>query len=345
MSAEPLLPGRSYLMKIGARTVAGLGHRAQAPHRRRQSRQARRQDAGAQRGRLLQSRAHRAGRLRPLCGEPRDRGLHPDRPRHQRNGGGGDDRPRPAPRHQHPPPGPRRRRARRTRRSSTSGRRSCGSPAFPAPASRRSPIWSRASCIARGVHTAMLDGDNVRHGLNKDLGFTAADRVENIRRIAEVARLMTDVGLIVLTSFISPFRAERKLAREIAAPGEFVEIYVVDAAGDGDRPRSQGALQAGAGGRDQEFHRRRPALRGARGGRTDARRVDLVGRGARRPRHRRARGARADRSALGGPAPPPPLVRAHCAMAENGPRWRRSRLRGSRAERAGPERVVLGELR
>ena len=78
----------------------------------------------------------------------------------------------------------------------------------------------------RGVHTALLDGDNVRHGLNKDLGFTAADRVENIRRVAEVARLMTDAGLIVLTSFISPFRAERRLAREIAAAGEFVEIYV-----------------------------------------------------------------------------------------------------------------------
>jgi bifunctional enzyme CysN/CysC len=79
---------------------------------------------------------------------------------------------------------------------------------------------------ARGVHTALLDGDNVRHGLNKDLGFTAADRVENIRRIAEVARLMTDAGLIVLTSFISPFRAERRLAREIAAAGEFLEIFV-----------------------------------------------------------------------------------------------------------------------
>ena len=79
---------------------------------------------------------------------------------------------------------------------------------------------------ARGVHTALLDGDNVRHGLNKDLGFTAADRVENIRRVAEVARLMTDAGLIVLTSFISPFQAERRLAREIAAEGEFVEIFV-----------------------------------------------------------------------------------------------------------------------
>jgi bifunctional enzyme CysN/CysC len=79
---------------------------------------------------------------------------------------------------------------------------------------------------ARGVHTALLDGDNVRHGLNKDLGFTAGDRVENIRRVAEVARLMTDAGLIVLTSFISPFRAERRLAREIAMAGEFIEIFV-----------------------------------------------------------------------------------------------------------------------
>ena len=83
-----------------------------------------------------------------------------------------------------------------------------------------------STLLARGVHTALLDGDNVRHGLNKDLGFTAADRVENIRRVAEVARLMTDVGLIVLASFISPFRAERRLAREIAAAGEFIEIYV-----------------------------------------------------------------------------------------------------------------------
>jgi bifunctional enzyme CysN/CysC len=83
-----------------------------------------------------------------------------------------------------------------------------------------------AKLHARGVHTIMLDGDNVRHGLNKDLGFTAADRVENIRRVAEVARLMTDAGLIVLCSFISPFRAERQLARELAAPGEFLEIFV-----------------------------------------------------------------------------------------------------------------------
>ncbi|WP_428395835.1 sulfate adenylyltransferase subunit CysN [Lichenicoccus sp.] len=75
-------------------------------------------------------------------------------------------------------------------------------------------------------HTFLLDGDNVRHGLNKDLGFTEADRIENIRRVGEVARLMTDAGLIVITAFISPFRAERQLVRDMMAPGEFIEIHV-----------------------------------------------------------------------------------------------------------------------
>jgi bifunctional enzyme CysN/CysC len=79
---------------------------------------------------------------------------------------------------------------------------------------------------ALGRHTYMLDGDNVRHGLNKDLGFTDADRVENIRRVAEVTRLMVDAGLIVLVSFISPFRSERRMARELLEAGEFVEIFV-----------------------------------------------------------------------------------------------------------------------
>ena len=75
-------------------------------------------------------------------------------------------------------------------------------------------------------HTFLLDGDNVRHGLNKDLGFTEADRIENIRRVGEVAKLMTDAGLIVLTAFISPFRAERKMVREMLSEGEFIEILV-----------------------------------------------------------------------------------------------------------------------
>ena len=79
---------------------------------------------------------------------------------------------------------------------------------------------------ALGRHTYLLDGDNVRHGLNRDLGFTDADRVENIRRVAEVARLMADAGLIVMVSFISPFRAERRMARALFESGEFFEVYV-----------------------------------------------------------------------------------------------------------------------
>jgi bifunctional enzyme CysN/CysC len=75
-------------------------------------------------------------------------------------------------------------------------------------------------------HTFLLDGDNVRHGLNKDLGFTDADRVENIRRVGEVSKLMTDAGLIVITAFISPFRSERDMVRQLIQSGEFYEIHI-----------------------------------------------------------------------------------------------------------------------
>ena len=75
-------------------------------------------------------------------------------------------------------------------------------------------------------HVCLLDGDNVRHGLNKDLGFTDADRVENIRRVAEVGKLMVDAGLIVIAAFISPFRSERRMVREMMEPGEFVEVHI-----------------------------------------------------------------------------------------------------------------------
>jgi len=81
-------------------------------------------------------------------------------------------------------------------------------------------LWSRA------VRTYLLDGDNVRHGLNSDLGFTQEDRAENIRRVAEVSKLMVDAGLVVITAFISPFCAERELARKLFADGEFVEVFV-----------------------------------------------------------------------------------------------------------------------
>ena len=79
---------------------------------------------------------------------------------------------------------------------------------------------------AAGRHTMLLDGDNVRHGLNRDLGFTEADRVENIRRAGEVAKLMTEAGLIVLCSFISPYHAEREMVRRLVPEGEFIEVFV-----------------------------------------------------------------------------------------------------------------------
>jgi len=80
--------------------------------------------------------------------------------------------------------------------------------------------------VSMGRHTYLLDGDNVRHGLNKDLGFTAQDRVENMRRVGEVAKLMVDAGLIILASFISPFRAERRMVRDLFKPEEFIEVFV-----------------------------------------------------------------------------------------------------------------------
>ena len=80
--------------------------------------------------------------------------------------------------------------------------------------------------LGSGAHSMLLDGDNVRHGLNRDLGFTDTDRVENIRRLGEVAKLMADAGLIVITAFISPFRADRQMAREIAAPHSFIEVFI-----------------------------------------------------------------------------------------------------------------------
>ena len=80
--------------------------------------------------------------------------------------------------------------------------------------------------FSQGFHTYLLDGDNVRHGLNKDLGFDHASRVENIRRIGEVSKLMVDAGLIVITAFISPFRSDRDMVRAMFEPGEFIEVFL-----------------------------------------------------------------------------------------------------------------------
>ena len=101
-----------------------------------------------------------------------------------------------------------------------------------------------AALHARGVHTMLLDGDNVRHGLNRDLGFTEADRVENIRRVGEVAKLMTDAGLIVLCSFISPFRAERRMVRELLGERRIHRGVRRYAARGMHRARPQGPLSS-----------------------------------------------------------------------------------------------------
>jgi len=102
-------------------------------------------------------------------------------------------------------------------------------------------------------HTFLLDGDNVRHGLNKDLGFTDADRVENIRRVGEVAKLMTDSGLIVITAFISPFRAERDMVRSMMAPGEFVEVHIDTPLGAAEKRDVKGLYKKARAGQLKNF--------------------------------------------------------------------------------------------
>ncbi len=116
---------------------------------------------------------------------------------------------------------------------------------------------------ALGRHTYVLDGDNVRHGLNKDLGFTDADRVENIRRVGEVSKLMVDAGLIVLVSFISPFRSERRMARELLEPGEFLEVFIDTPLAEAEKRDPKGLYAKARAGELQELHRHRLALRAA----------------------------------------------------------------------------------
>jgi bifunctional enzyme CysN/CysC len=106
---------------------------------------------------------------------------------------------------------------------------------------------------AMGRHTFLLDGDNVRHGLNKDLGFTDADRVENIRRVGEVAKLMADAGLIVLTAFISPFRAERQMVRAMFPPGEFIEIWIDTPLAEAERRDVKGLYRKARAGELRNF--------------------------------------------------------------------------------------------
>jgi bifunctional enzyme CysN/CysC len=106
---------------------------------------------------------------------------------------------------------------------------------------------------ARGLHTYVLDGDNVRHGLNRDLGFTPADRAENVRRVAEVAKLMVDAGLIVIAALVSPFRAGRQAARALMAPGEFIEVHVDAPDAVAERRDPKGLYEKARDGRLPDF--------------------------------------------------------------------------------------------
>ncbi len=161
----------------------------------------------------------------------------------------------------------------------------------------------------RGHHTYLLDGDNVRHGLNRDLGFTDADRVENIRRVAEVAKLMLDAGLIVIVSFISPFRSERQMARGLFDEGQFLEVFVDTPLAVAEERDTKGLYRKARSGELANFTGHRFALRAARGPRDPAGHDRRGGAGQRDASDRGARVPRAGPASLvraaGRPAGPP----------------------------------------
>ena len=226
MADDPMYRGRNYLMRIGSQlataTVAPLKYKLNVNSLEHvAATKLELNEIG-----VVRPRARPRRRLRPLRREPRDRRLHPHRPHHQRHGRRGDDPLRAAAlgttcAGRRSTSTRRRARRRRARR-----RACCGSPACPARASRRSPTSSRPSCTASAATPTCSTATTSATGSTRTSASPQADRVENIRRVAEVARLMTDAGLIVLVSFISPFRSERRMARELMEEGEFLEVFV-----------------------------------------------------------------------------------------------------------------------
>ena len=226
MSEEPAFPGRSYLLKVGSQlvpaTITDLKFRTNVNTL---------EQTAATKVELnevatVTIATDKPIAFDPLCQQCADRRLHPDRPADQRDAGRGHDRIRPAPGAEPDLPVLRREPRRARRDEGADSRGSSGSPGLSGSGKSSIANLLEKRLTAEGTHAYILDGDNVRHGLNKDLGFTEAARVENIRRVAEVAKLMADAGLIVLVSFISPFENERRLAREIAGDIDFVEVYV-----------------------------------------------------------------------------------------------------------------------
>jgi adenylylsulfate kinase len=140
-------------------------------------------------------------------------------------------------------------------REAVSGHKACTIWMTGLPASGKSTlaVALEQALWQRGVHAYVLDGDNVRHGLNKDLGFSPEDRNENIRRIGEVAKLFTTAGVINITAFISPYRADRDQARRIMSDGEFIEVYVDCALGECERRDPKGHYKKARAGEMKEF--------------------------------------------------------------------------------------------
>ena len=226
MGESRVLPGRPYLLKIGARTVGVDDRPAEV--------QGQRQHAGAHRGArrcelneigVCRSRPRPADRVRSLRREPRHGRLHPDRPHHQRHGRRRAAALRAAPVAEHALAGDR---GRQAGARGAQGPRPCVVWFTGLSGAGKSTIANlvEKKLHALGRHTYLLDGDNVRHGLNKDLGFTEADRVENIRRVAEVARLMVDAGphRARVVHLAVPGRAGR--CPRTGRGGEFCEVFV-----------------------------------------------------------------------------------------------------------------------
>ena len=227
MADEPMLRGRNYLMRVGtADRHARRSRRSSTRSTSTRSSTSPRTTLELNEIGVVDLELVEADRVRPVRREPRHRRLHPDRPDDEQHG-----RRRHAP--LRAPPLGRTCRGRRSTSTAARGPRSKGQRPFVVwltgiPGAGKSTIANlvEKQLHAAGFHTTLLDGDNLRHGLTKDLGFTDADRVENVRRAGEVARLMVDAGLIVIASFVSPFANERETARATVGEGEFVEVFV-----------------------------------------------------------------------------------------------------------------------
>jgi len=140
-------------------------------------------------------------------------------------------------------------------REKASGHKACTLWMTGLPASGKSTVAValEKALLGRGVHSYVLDGDNVRHGLNKDLGFSPEDRTENIRRIGEVAKLFTSAGVINATAFISPYRSDRDRVREIMAPGEFIEVFIDASVEECEKRDPKGHYKLARDGKIPEF--------------------------------------------------------------------------------------------